>query len=88
MPPSWKFSCPDRSSDAFKRFALGLQIGLRVMVGGIEADMSKPASDHCDVDPSRDQMYGSRVPEAVRRDGLRRQSQRLSPQQQRRTGRA
>ena len=38
------------------------------MVGGVEADVPEPASDHCDVHAGRDQMYGSRMPEAVRRD--------------------
>ncbi len=73
-PPSWKVSRPDRSSDAFKRFALCFQIGLSVVVGGVEADVAKPASDHRDVDACRNQMHSGSVPKAVRRDGLRRQS--------------
>ena len=43
-PPSRKVSRPGRSSDAFKRFALCFQIGLSVVVGGVEADVAKPAS--------------------------------------------
>ena len=37
-------------ADTFKRLALGLQICLGVVVGGVEADMPKPTSDHGDVD--------------------------------------
>ena len=76
-PPSRKFSRPGRSSDAFKRFALCFQIGLSVVVGGVEADVAKPASDHRDVDACRNQMHSGSVPKAVRRDGLRRQTRRL-----------
>ena len=68
------FSRPGPSSDAFKRFALCFQIGLSVVVGGVEADVAEPASDHCDVNAGRDQMYRGRMPEAVRRDVLRRQA--------------
>jgi hypothetical protein len=45
--------------------ALRLQIGLGVVVGGVEADVPEPASDHRDVDAGRDQMYRRRVPEAL-----------------------
>ena len=41
---------------AFKRFALCFQIGLRVVVGGVEADVAEPASDHRDIDACRNQM--------------------------------
>jgi hypothetical protein len=57
-PPSWKFAYLGPNSNAFKRFALGLQIGLGI-VGGVEADVSEPASDHRDVNAGRDQMYPS-----------------------------
>ena len=73
-PPSRMFSCPGPSSDAFKRFALCFQIGLSVVVDGVEADVAEPASDHCDLNAGRDQMYRGRMLEAVRRDVLRRQA--------------
>src|SRR5260370_42628954 len=76
-PPSWGFAGRRPYSDAFKRFALGLQISLGIVVGSVEADVSEPASDHRDVNAGSDQMYGSRVPEAVRRDVLRRQARHL-----------
>ena len=66
-PPSRKFACLRPHSDAFKRFALCLQIGLGIVVSGVEADVPEPASDHRDVDAGRDQMYRSRMPEAVYR---------------------
>jgi hypothetical protein len=77
VPPSRKFSRPGPSSDAFKRFALCFQIGLSVVVGGVEADVAKPASDHRDVDACRNQMHSGSVPKAVRRYGLRPQTRRL-----------
>jgi hypothetical protein len=70
----WEFASHRRHPNAFKRFAFGLQIGLGIVVGGVEADVPEPASDHCDVHAGRDQMYGSRMPEAVRRDVLRHQA--------------
>jgi hypothetical protein len=76
-PPSRKFSRPCPLSDAFKRFALCLQIGLSVVVGGVEAEVAKPTSDHRDVDACRNQMHSDSVSKAVRRDGLRRQTRRL-----------
>jgi hypothetical protein len=72
--PSWEFACRRTRSNAFKRFALGFQVGLRIVVGGVEADVPEPASYHRDIDPCRDQMYGSSVPKAVRRDVLRGQT--------------
>jgi hypothetical protein len=47
------------------------------VVGGVEADVPEPASDHRDVDAGRDQMYHSRMPEAVRRNVLRCQARHL-----------
>ena len=44
---------PVPHSNAFERFALGLQIGLGIVVGGVEADVPEPASDHCDVHAGR-----------------------------------
>ena len=40
----------DESAEAFEGFSFGLQIGLSIVVGGVEADMPEPASDHRDVD--------------------------------------
>jgi protein strawberry notch len=76
-PPSRRCPRPGRSSDTFKRFAFRFQIGLSVVVGGVEADVAEPASDHRDVDTCRNQMHSGSVPKAVRRDGLRRQTRRL-----------
>ena len=76
-PSSWGFAGRRPYSDAFKRFAFGLQISLGIVVGSVSADVSEPASDHRDVNAGGDQMYGSRVPEAVRRDVLRRQARHL-----------
>lgn len=49
-------------ADAVERLALGFQIGLRIVVGGVEADMAEPASDDGDVDARRHQMHRGRVP--------------------------
>lgn len=53
---------PTQDSDAFKRFALCLQIRLRVVIGGVEADMPESASNQSDVDAGRDKMYRDASP--------------------------
>src|SRR5216683_7869639 len=41
---------------------------LRVPVGGLEADMARPAPNHIDVDPGFEQMDGARMSKQVRAD--------------------
>ena len=56
-----------RRAHLLKRLPFGLQIGLCVVVGRIEADVSQPTADDGDVDSGSDKVNGGRVPEAVRR---------------------
>jgi hypothetical protein len=46
----------------FEGFPLCLQIGLSIVVGGIQLRMTQPASNDRDIDSGRDEMDGGRVP--------------------------
>ena len=54
--------------ESIQRFAFGLQIGLGIVIGGVETDVSEPRLDHSDVDASGDEMHSGRMAKAVRRD--------------------
>jgi len=45
----------------FEGFPLCLQIGLGIVVGGIQLRMPQPASNDRDIDAGRDEMDGGRV---------------------------
>ncbi|UOA29798.1 hypothetical protein DSM107133_04560 (plasmid) [Pseudosulfitobacter sp. DSM 107133] len=70
FPSRGSISCC-RNADLFERLSLGFEIGLGVVVGRVETDMSQPASDDGDVDARRDEVDGRCVSEAVRRHMLR-----------------
>lgn len=53
--------------EPLERRSLGVQIGLGVVIGRIEADMPQPASDHSDIHARSYQVDSGRVPKAVRR---------------------
>lgn len=63
-------SCRFRNTDLFQSLSLRFQIGPRVVIGGVEAHMTKPAADDGNVDTRRDEVYSGRVSEAVRRHML------------------
>jgi hypothetical protein len=46
----------------FEGFALCLQIGLSIVVGGIQLRMTQPASNDGDIHARCDEMDGGRVP--------------------------
>ena len=47
-----------RSADLFQCLPLRFQIGPGVVIGGVEAHMTKPAADDGNVDARRDEVYG------------------------------
>lgn len=69
--PAWRLGRMDGCGKAVKRFTFGLQVGLRVAVGGVEAHVSESDSDHGDVVVGGDEMHSGGMPEAVRRHLLR-----------------
>src|SRR5258708_7658547 len=74
--PRRRLAWSRRVCKELERFSFGLQIGLRIVVGGVETDVPEPASDHRDVHARCDQMDRCRVTEAVGPDVLRGQARR------------
>src|SRR5262249_28260939 len=60
-------SCRFRRADPFQCLSFRFEIGPGVVIGGVEAHMTKPAADDGNVDACRDEVYGGGVSEAVRR---------------------
>jgi hypothetical protein len=54
-----------------KRFGFHLQINLRIDVGGIEGDVTKPSANRVDVDTSPKKVNRSRVADDVGADSFR-----------------
>src|SRR6266542_5850696 len=63
-------SCRCRNADLFQGPSLRFQIGLRVVVSGVEAHVAKPAADDRDIDARRDKVHSGGVTEAVWRHML------------------
>ena len=66
LPRRWNVA-RRRRTHQLQGLSFGLQIGLCVVVGRVEADVSQPTANDGDVDPGSDKVNGCRVPEAVRR---------------------
>ena len=60
FPRRWFAACG--GAEAPQCLALRFEIGLRVMVRRVEADVSEPAADHIHLDAGFEEMDGRRVP--------------------------
>ena len=65
LPRRWNVA-RRRRTHQLQGLSFGLQIGLCVVVGRVEADVSQPTAYDGDVYPGSDKVNGGRVPEAVR----------------------